>query len=124
MNEFIKWFSGDIWAFADALITIITVLGVSYGLYKNYLQSKKVDIFFKLEDGELKKIPITLTRKNVTRSEISGLLGMIQKDSTLRHNIHSITENTYFNNIYDIQNAKKSTLYIDVTPKELDQFII
>jgi hypothetical protein len=124
MNELFKWFSGDTWAFVDAVITLITVLGVLYGLYKNYQQSQNVELFFRLENGESKKIPISLTRKNVTRSEISGLLGMIQKDSKTRHNVHSMTKKEYFKDIYDIQNAKKSQLYIDVTPEELEQFII
>ena len=122
MNEFIHWFSKETWTFIDALITIITVIGVFYGLYKNYRQSQKVEIFFKKKDGEVKRIPISLTRKNATRSEISGLLGMLQKDSKKRHNIDYMTREDYFNDLYKLQEAKISKLYIEVSDEELDQF--
>ena len=123
MGEIMNWFTKETWGFIDALITIATVLGVFYGLYKNWLQSQEVALYFKTEDGKKKKLPITLIRKNVTRSEVSGLLGMLQKNSKDRHNIHFMTTEEYFKRLHTIQNENIKELIIDVSDDEIKQFI-
>jgi len=120
------WFTGATWSAIDAFVTIVTVLGVLYGLYKHYIQSQPIKLLFKLvdENDRLIDIPLSLTRRNVTRAELTGLMGMIQKDSTKRHNIVYTSNDDYLQSIYSIQNAKSSQLIINVTSKELEQFDI
>ena len=120
------WFAGATWSVIDAFITIVTVLGVLYALYKHYRQSQPIKLLFKVVDknDKLIDIPLSLTRRNVTRAELTGLMGMIQKDSTKRHNIVYTSNDNYLQSIYSIQNAKSSQLIINITSKELEQFDI
>ena len=126
ITGFTAWFTGSTWSAIDAFVTIVTVGGVLYGLYRNYMQSQPIKLLFKVIDdnNRLIDIPLSLTRRNVTRAEITGLLGMIQKNSAGRHNIVYASNENYLQKIYAIQNAKKSELIIDVTSKELEQFDI
>jgi len=75
-----------LWDYIDGLVTTGTLVAVVINIYLNSknkeIELEEISIYF-----NDKKLEISLARKDVSRSEISGLLGLIQKDSKERHNI-------------------------------------
>jgi len=109
MNEIIKLFTGDTWAFIDAMITLLTVAGVTYGVWDNINQKKQIKIYVE-RDGKKDLLPINFIRKNFTRAELFGVLGPLDKDSAFR--IKSTSTKEFLDSIVEIQNGNKDELTI------------
>ncbi|MDY0322130.1 MAG: hypothetical protein RBR23_10380 [Arcobacteraceae bacterium] len=104
--------------------SFITMILVIINFFKNKKQLDKIELCFAIEGQNEICIPTYLMRKHITRAEISGLLGFIQKNSKERHNIVYLSSEQYLKDIYDIQSGKKDRLLINVTKEEMEQFDI
>ena len=115
------YFAGEEWAFIDALVTMLTVMGVLYTSYQNYKQSQKIKIYVKVNTTQ-RYINHELIRRNVTRSEIQGILGAMRVDMTKGYHLASIGNSSFSKDIYRIQSGKSDKLTVHMTDKELVQF--
>jgi hypothetical protein len=89
------------------------------------LSLTKIKIFFKVEGIEEDKPRFEIIRKDLTRAEIAGYLSVFQKNSKDRYNIPYLLEETYFQDIFNIQNGQvdDNKLVIEMSKEEQDKFI-
>ena len=112
------WFSAIDTASAVATV-VIALIG-----YKEYLRMEdEIKIFFDVE-GELIDTGITILRKNFTRSEIMGLLGMIQTDQKQRFKLSALYDRAILRKIHEIQKSKGKSFTIKMTKEEFKEFNI
>lgn len=123
MSEFMSWFDGATWTFIDALVTMLTLGLVIYNWYTNYRQAKEINIVFQSEKSKIRQVS-KITRRFISRAEINGLLGVLQKDSSHRFNIEYLSSKNYLDDISAVQNGKLNEIIIKVTDEELKQFNI
>lgn len=116
-----NWFTKDWWAFFDALVTLITVSGVFYGIYTNRKSLQKIDVYF-IVDGEKRELALDLTRRHITRSEVQGILGNLLKKEHPQYKIDYLSNMKFLNDIFSIQQGKLNYLEIVLDKKECEQF--
>ncbi len=122
-----KW-SQSLWNFYSAFdvssavaLSILALLG-----YIEYIKSEDViKILFDVE-GELKDTKLSVLRKNFSRAELFGLLGMIQKDPKKRYHVNSLQEPAkLLKEIQEVQKSwRKKEFVIKMTKKEFEDFSI
>ena len=107
-------------------IIVASIAAVASGRnwWRNRKQLQKIKIYFQTPNEKIHLEKFDITRKSLTRSELMGILSIIQKDSTVRYNIEHLGTKEFFQDIFDIQNSKKDELVIKLTQKELEQFMI
>jgi len=115
MNEFTIWFQGSTWAFIDAIVTSLTVLGVGYNLWQNKKQLNPIKIL--IEKNNIKEeLPTFILRKNFTRSEVQGILRSLHDGDT--YNIKFTGNPDFLKAIIKIQQGKSDTLVIPILPQD------
>ncbi|OHE05242.1 hypothetical protein [Sulfurimonas sp. RIFOXYB12_FULL_35_9] len=102
----------------------ITMLAVLWNWYKNKKSNDKIVIYFQTQTETILLKNISIIRKHITRSEVLGILGVVQKNSKERYNIAYLSQTRFFNDLYDIQTSKSDKLVIEITDEELEQFDI
>ena len=128
MNEF---FSLE---FMANLLGVVSVAVSSAVFIKMKLDEKKqnkvVSIKLVLVDGSYEvALPLPMLRKDISRAEILGRLGMIpiNKDKALSprgFSIRSISSPSFIENIMSVQLGKADTIRIPCTREEIEQFDI
>lgn len=106
----------------DKIISLVTVLFVIYKWWQDRKQDEKIAISFSLNGQEILLENISIIRRHITRSEILGILGVIQKNSKERYNIDYLSDVRFFEDLYKIQKGTLNKLVIVVTDNELEQF--
>jgi hypothetical protein len=106
----------------DKIISLVTVLFVIYKWWQDRKQDEKIAISFSLNGREILLENISIIRRHITRSEILGILGVIQKNSKERYNIDYLSDVRFFEDLYKIQKGTLNKLVIVVTDNELEQF--
>ena len=101
---------------ATVWFTFFTMLLMIFNTYRLIKRMNKIEIFF--NDKEL---AIPMLRKECTRSEIQGVLGVFTKDMQ-RYNIEFMGTIEYLNRLTSVQNNRSNRLVIDISEKELEQF--
>ncbi len=94
--------------------------------YVEYIKSEDViKILFDV-DGEIKDTKLSTLRKNFSRAELFGLLGMIQKDPKKRYHVNSLQEPAkLLKEIQEVQKSwRKKEFVIKMTKKEFEDFSI
>ncbi len=117
MHEVMNFFTTNIWASIDAIVTIFTVIGVWYNFSKNQKQLQKVDIYF-----NDKKLNLDITRKDISRAELQGILGIFREDMQENYKVAYLSSIDYLDSIYKIQKSELDKLVIQLTPEEQGQF--
>lgn len=102
-----------------ATITMITVL---WNWFKNRKSNDRIKICFQTQAKTFMLENISIIRKHITRSEVLGILGVVQKDSSKRFNIAYLSQTCFFDDLYEIQIGKSDKLIIEITDEELEQF--
>ena len=106
-------------------ITIVFAFITMILTFINYIQAKKqlqkIKIVFICNEKEI-LIDNNLTRKDCQRGEIQGILRTKLKKGISSYSINFLKKSEYFENIYNVQNAKTDKLSIYVTLEELRQF--
>ena len=100
----------------------LAMLGTGYNFYKQREERKKdlqkIPIIFNIE-GEKYQLNLDISRKEVTRSEIQGILSNYTTDPSERYKIQYLSEINYLDDIYKIQSAELDKLEIQLLSKEL-----
>jgi hypothetical protein len=104
-----------------ATITMVTVL---WNWFKNRKFNDKIVLCFKTQAETILLKNISIIRKHITRSEVLGILGVVQKNSKERYNIAYLSQTRFFDDLYEIQIGKSDKLVIEITDEELEQFDI
>ena len=92
--------------------------------YMDYIRMEdKVKIYFDV-NGERIDTGLSLLRKDCTRSEIFGLLGMIQKDTQKRFEVAFMKDLTLLDLLQKIQKGKEENFVIPLSKEELTQFTL
>ncbi len=110
-----------IWTSIDGLITTGTLIAVIVNIYINAknkeVELQKIPIYF-----NEKKLNLDITRKDFTRQELQGILGILRKNMKIQYEVEYLSEIAYLDDIYKIQKSKMDKLVIKITEKELEQF--
>ncbi len=118
MSEIMNFFqTSQIWATCDALITLCTVVGVGLNFRNNKKQLEKVPIFF-----NHRKLNLDIIRKNISRAELQGILGVLRKDTNKNYDVEYLSTIEFLDSIYRVQKSKEDKLIIKLQEDELKQF--
>ncbi len=118
MSEIMNFFqTSQIWATCDALITLCTVVGVGLNFRNNKKQLEKVPIFF-----NHRKLNLDIIRKNISRAELQGILGVFRKDTNKNYDVEYLSTIEFLDSIYRVQKSKEDKLIIKLQEDELKQF--
>lgn len=105
-----------VFAFVIMILTILNFI-------RERKQLEKITIVFLVENEEM-VVDDNLTRKDCQRSEIQGVLRTKLKKNKTFYDIDFLKNRDYFENIYEIQKAKKDKLVIKLSSDEFEQFEI
>lgn len=109
------------WTTIDGLITTGTLLAVVINTYinakHNETQLQKIPIYF-----NEKKLNLDITRKDFSRSELQGILGILRTNMKVQYDIAYLSKIEYLDTIYKIQKSELHELKIEITDDELKQF--
>ena len=92
-----------------------------YGYYEFIKNDHPIKIYFDLESKSI-DTGLSILRKNFTRGELLGVLGMIQKDTKTRFEIESLKDISILKRLQEIQTSKEKEFHIVITQRELEQF--
>jgi len=111
----------DLWSTVD--IAFAVALGLlAFMAYREMIKSEdKVGIFFKVED-RLHETGLSLLRKDCTRGEILGVLGMMQRKTDKRFLFDSHELPLLLNEVQEVQKGNKDRFVIGMTAEEFEQF--
>ncbi|KIM03551.1 MAG: hypothetical protein KU29_11590 [Sulfurovum sp. FS06-10] len=113
-----------LWGSVDVALAV--ALGVMAFLgYQEYIKSEdEVKIYFWIDGIEKKDTGLSLLRKDCTRGEILGVLGMIQKDSVGRYDIGYMKNKDFLHALHHTQKSNIKEFVIVVSAVEFKQFEI
>lgn len=86
--------------------------------------NEKVEIVLKLEGNESEiTLPLELRRRDVTRAEVLGRLGMLpMAEKGNRFSLRFLSTTDFFKGLNDVAENKTDTLVIPCTEEEINQF--
>jgi len=108
---------------AGAIGGIIAAVGVLRMLATQKRALEHVEVALRLE-GEDSAIPLPLEmlRKDISRAELLGRLGMALKNQGQRFSLRAMSTSAFMRSLNEVVEGKTSTLVIPCTKEELDQF--
>ncbi len=111
----------DLWGIID--ISFAVSLGVlAFLAYRELIRSEdEIKIYFLVDTQEI-DTELTILRKDFTRGELMGVLGMIQADPKQRYVIDELSDRQILSKIHAIQKGKDLRFVLTVNAKELEQF--
>ncbi|MCF6201100.1 MAG: hypothetical protein L3J42_03065 [Hydrogenimonas sp.] len=115
-----------LWSFWSNLdISFAVALGVlAFLAYRDMLHDEdEVRLFFDVE-GRKVDTGLCLLRKDCTRSEIIGVLGMMQRRTKERFAYDAKHLRGLLNELNRVQKGKESRLYIPLSKEEFEQFAL
>jgi len=107
----------------DVAAAVALALLALWGYIEYSRGEDSISIYFDVE-GEVQNTYLSLLRKNFTRAELLGLLGMLQKDPTKRFVITSTKKPDFQKRIQDIQTGKDKEFMIYMEKKDREQFLL
>jgi hypothetical protein len=122
-----RWYSGEkgelwiVWSVID--VSFAVALGIL--AFMAYLEMSRdedeVELRFDVE-GEIKSTGLKLLRKDCTRGEIVGVLGMMQTKTDRRFNYGKKHLRDLLEEVNRVQRGNKKTFDIPLSKKEYEQF--
>lgn len=116
----IEWLE-EFYGALDVAAAVALAVFAMWGYMEYSRQEESIAIFF-LVSNEKKKTGLSILRKNCTRSELLGVLGMIQKDPKNRFEIASMKKPAFLDTLARIQKESDTELCIVLLQSELEQF--
>ena len=112
-----------LWTALD--VSFAVSLGViSFMVYLEYIKAEdEIEIYFDVED-DLKDTGLSLLRKDCTRSEIFGLLGMMQPENSKRFSVDTKELALILKEVQSVQRGQKNSFVIRMMAHEFEQFEI
>jgi len=113
----------DLWSTVDVAFAV--ALGVmAFLAYREFIRAEdEVSIYFEI-DGVSKNTGLKLLRKDFTRSEIQGVLGMIQKDPAKRYSVSYMKKRKFLQDLNQLQKGKSDVFILPLSGDEFEQFEI
>ena len=111
-----------------AIIRCIFIYSIALGMFAFFAYKKILrdndEIKLILKTGEKEyNTHLTLLRKDCTRAEIMGLLGMIQKDPSKRFHIEYLQKSDFLKKLHHVQKGKDKRVIVMMRGEEKEQFI-
>ena len=115
-------FLWNLWSVID--VSFAVALGMMAFLgYKEFISSEdEIKIYFQVDDQKI-DTQITLLRKNFTRSELMGILGVIRKKKE-PYDIAELSSRELLSKFHTIQKEREKEFILKLTQEELEQFSI
>jgi hypothetical protein len=112
----------ELWMAADSA-TAVALSVLAFMGYMEYAKGfDRIKLVFEV-DGERYDTKLRLLRKDCTRSEIMGVLGMVQKENTKRFEIAYVKNPRILDQIISLQKDRKiKEFVIKLTKDEAEQF--
>jgi len=126
LGLFAWWLSPTAWDLFNTLDTAsaVALAVLAFFGYWEFVRSEDViKIYFDTDDQTI-DTHLSILRKNFSRSELMGVLSMIQKDAKIRYEIQSLKEISVLDKIQSVQKNSEKEFHIYVTKEELAQFTI
>ena len=108
------------WNFLEAVDTATAValaLFAFFGYIEYFRSENKIKIFFDI-DGKKIDTGLSLLRRNFTRNEVLGVLGMIQKDQEKRFKLSFFQDKNVLEKLQKIQTGKDKEFVIKMSQKK------
>ena len=99
----------------STLTLVFVVINFFYNLYARNKENQLIKILI-IKDGVEKQLPIGIPRKQISLSEVLGMLGVFDKQSYFE--IAYTSKKEFFDQITEIQNNKKDVLRIYLQPND------
>lgn len=114
----------DIFDKITIIFSFATMFFVAYKWHQDKKQNQKIKISFLVGNKEICLENFSIIRRHITRSEILGILGVIQKNSKERYSIEYLGERQFFDDLYAAQKGNLNKIIIKLSKEELGQFYI
>ena len=116
----------SIWDLIDSIVTLVTAIAVFVNISTNKKFKlkglEKIKIYFEV-NGEKEPTPrFEIIRKDFTRAEIAGYLGVIQDNSQERYNINYLSSKKFFNDITEVQKGTLNEIIIVMDAEQQKKF--
>jgi len=110
-----------LWSIVDVAFSV--ALGVmAFLAYREFIKSEdEIKIYFKVDGNEI-ETGLSLLRKDCSRGEILGILGMVQKESAKRFSIETSRVPVLLKEIQEIQKGNAEKIVVDMTQEEFEQY--
>jgi len=111
----------EFWSVID--VSFAVSMGVlAFMGYREYIKLEdEIEICFKV-NNKLKKTGLTLLRKDCTRGEILGILGMMQRKTNKRFLFDSRELPLLLKEVQSVQKGEKNIFVVEMTYEEFEQF--
>ena len=108
---------------AGAIGGIVAAIGVVKMLATQRRAMEHVEVQLLLEgEGSTIVLPLEMLRKDISRAELLGRLGMALKNQGQRFSLRAMSTSAFMRSLNEVVEGKTSTLVIPCTKEELDQF--
>lgn len=124
MNNFFS-FVGQVADLAGAVGGVFAAFGVFRLMAAEKRLKQHVQVVLKLqgEDGKSITLPLELVRRDVSRAELLGRIGMLpMREKGARFSIRAISSPATMRELNTVVEGKSSTIVIPVTGEEIEQF--
>jgi len=104
-------------------VAFAVALGImAFLAYKEFIHSEdEIKIYFDVEGREI-ETGLSLLRKDCSRGEILGILGMIQQKSEKRFSIQTRRVPALLKEIQEIQRGNENTIIVEMSQEEFEQY--
>ncbi|OGR85787.1 MAG: hypothetical protein A2901_01595 [Elusimicrobia bacterium RIFCSPLOWO2_01_FULL_54_10] len=111
---------------AGAAGGIVAAVGVFKMLAAQSRAAEPVRVQLRLAaDGRSVELPVHMRRRDITRAELLGRLGMLpMKQKGARFSLRALSTPSFMEAVNEVQEGNTSVLVIPATMEELDQFDI
>ena len=108
---------------AGAIGGIVAAIGVVKMLATQRRAMEHVEVQLRLEgEDSTIALPLEMLRKDISRAELLGRLGMALKNQGQRFSLKALSTPTFMRAVNEVVEGHTSTLVIPCTKEELDQF--
>ncbi len=111
----------DIWGVIDTSSAVALAILAGFAYYEYIKGDDVIKIYFLTDTGKI-DTKLSLLRKEFSRSELLGLLGMVQKDQDKRYKLSYFQNPKTLKKIQEIQKGNGKEIIIKLQKKELEYF--
>jgi hypothetical protein len=111
--------------FAGACGGLASAAGIFTMLRERLRSLERIEILLKIEgEGFSGELPLEMLRKDVSRAELLGRLGMALKNQGQRFALKALSTPAFMRAINDVAEGKSSVLVIPCSREEAEQFAV
>ena len=114
----------DIWSAVDSSFAVAVGVLAFFVYIELAKEQDVIELKIKIGNKEPIDTGLSLLRKNFTRSEIMGILGMIKKNQDERYKLKFFQDKEVLKKIQNIQTGRDKVFIIEMSQEEAKQFKI